>query len=141
MFTTFQKNITVILAAFGLLLFALACKKEKDPPLPVQDEVTIEIHSPENNAVINAGEPLHIHVLIKSPVTLHGYSWKLTNKQDGSLLAEEEDHTHEKELTIHEHWDWEAHITTETAATLEIAAIVDHDGKTARKSVDITFIP
>jgi hypothetical protein len=141
MLTTFQKNITIVLAAFGLLLFAIACKKEKDPPAPVQDEVTIEIHSPEDNAVLHAGESLHIHVVIKSPVTLHGYSWKLTDKTDGSILAEQDDHTHEKELTIHEHWDWEEHITQQTQATLEVTAIVDHDGKTAKKSVDITFHP
>mgnify|MGYP001171563810 CR=1 FL=1 len=143
MFTKFQKNITVIFAIAGLLLSAIACKKDKDkdPAPSVQEEVVIDIQSPEQNAVIHTGDPLHIHVVITSPVTLHGYSWKLTNKEDGSVLTEGEDHTHEKELTIHEHWDWEAHITGHTTATLEVKVIIDHDGKTAAKSVDITFHP
>lgn len=141
MFASFQKYTTILLAA-GLLSTAACNDKDNDPtPKPVEDEVTITIESPKPNAVIHAGETLHIHAVITSPVTLHGYEWKLTNKADGSVLAEADDHTHEKELTVHDHWEWEEHITSETAATLEIMVIVDHDGKTAKKSVDITLKP
>ncbi len=141
MFTSYQKNITVILLAFSLFFLAFACKKDKEATPAVEEEVTISILSPEKNAIVTGSQPLRIHVSIKSPVTLHGYTWKLTNKADGSILTEQESHTHDKELTIDETWDWATHIREETAAVLEVIVTIDHDGKTAQKSVDITFRP
>lgn len=141
MFTYISKPIRSIILIVCVVLMAAACRKEKETTPSAVDGVTIDIMSPTNNDILNAGDTMHIHAIVKSPVSLHGYSWRLINQTNGDILTEKSDHSHGKELTIHDPWPLEFALSQPIQAQLSISVILNHDGKTANKNVNLTLNP
>ncbi len=131
-------SITVIL---GLVTIFISCKKNKEIAPSIEDDTKIEIIEPKVDAEYESGSTVHINAHISSPVALHGYNWQIVDRNGGTILAEDESHKHEKELDIHEHWEWTGTSGERIAARLTITAIIDHDGKTVSESVDFILNP
>lgn len=129
----FLKFGTVV--AFMLTTFSC----EKDDSTAPEPTITINIQSPTEGAKVSHGDTLFINATVTSPVQLHGYIWTLTNKANGTILAEGSDHVHELNFSISGKY---GNTVTDTVdAELMLIAEIDHEGDDATKKVNVILYP
>lgn len=119
----------------ALIIVAAACtKKEQAPPEPT---IVIDIQSPVEGAVFASGDTVKLLASISSPVDLHGYEWRIKDKQSGAELKLVTEHAHGRQISIS--GVYVNTVSAGTQAELEIVAEIDHEGDEARKSLSITL--
>ena len=134
-----MKNINRYIQ-FGLIVaLGLTGSCKKDDSTAPEPTISIEIQSPTEGAVVEHGETLHISAEVSSPVELHGYEWKIRDKDNGMEIGGGEGHVHNKDFTISA--EFTGNVTKVTNAELEIAVIVSHEGEETNKKVNITLYP
>ena len=118
----------VVLSA--LILFG--CKKEQPDPKsgtnPPQQDLFIEILSPQASAVIENGADTLIHVFISDALSLHEYSVSITDSS-GNEYFYEEGHTHFPEINLN--YEWINTVPPETWCILHVVAS-NHKGEIVR---------
>jgi len=119
-----------------MLIIAACRKREEETPEP---KVQITINTPQEGAMFQVGDTIHISAEISSPIDLHGYAWTLTSQADGTVLHTEDAHAHNKTFTVT--GSWVNNVAAVTEATLEITAEIDHEGKTEKQAVHIMLHP
>lgn len=112
------------LIVFLLMLTGIAaCKKSENGGPPPLRTVFI---SPEENAHYQNGDTVYINVTVQSEIDLHGYHWELKIKENGtSIKTSAHQHVHGKTLSIQDYWVCD--VADETALTLEINILTDHE--------------
>ncbi len=125
---------------YGLIIaLGLVSSCKRDDTTAPEPTISINIQSPTEGAVVTGGNTLHISADVSSPVDLHGYEWKIRNKDDGTEIGGGEGHVHDRTFSISA--DYTVNVTNVTNAELEITVIVSHDGEEANKKVNIILYP
>lgn len=119
------------------LLFAvlLGCKKETGEA----SSATINIYSPELNAVVAYGEEVHVEGTIVADGEIHGYKVFLRDEQGHDLFIGGQGHVHGDAFAIHEHWT--NTVSSSTQVTVLVEATLNHKGDKESKQVNITCLP
>jgi hypothetical protein len=125
-----QKQL-IIFFALSLLIFS--CKKHE------ASTATISIIEPITNDTIAFGESLHYEGTVTGNGELHGYSVKLVNDQNGTILSEMASDNHAENYSFHEHWVNTLLDTTVVKLTVEV--ILDHEGNKVSKDVSVVCLP
>ncbi len=104
-----------------------------------EDEVTIEITSPQEGQPFRAGEEVPIRAKITSSGLLHGWAIEIRRSSDGKVLFAEDAHDHKKSFTLEKRW--KNTLTERTDLTLEVSAQIDHGGKKTSKTLNFNISP
>lgn len=132
-----KKSLFLSLTLFTSLLLAFAsCKKEQNQ----ETSTTITLTSPANGTSFHSGDTILLTGSIASEIELHGYEVKLINVSDSNrtlYAADVHEHAtsyalnHSIPLMVMDHSDLE----------LTVTAVVDHDGNTQSKKLNLHCHP
>lgn len=134
-----MKNVNRYIKYGLIIALGIVSSCKRDDATAPEPTININIQSPKEGAIVTVGNTLHISAEVNSPVDLHGYEWKIRDKDNGTEIGSGEGHVHEKNFTISA--DYTGNVTKVTNAELEITVIVSHDGEEANKKVNITLNP
>ena len=124
-----NKSLLIILLA-GLL----SCQKKEVVPV-TEDNVDINIKSPESGATYRKGDTVLINAEITYTGQMHGYIARIKNDKD-SVLYETEGHSHGDKIDISEQWI--NSLNTHENLKLEVVAVISHDNY--EKTDNVSFI-
>jgi hypothetical protein len=129
------KFALLLLCVFCTTLF-VACTKHRGDVEEQIPTAAITFTSPTENAVYKSGDSVLIQCFATASEVMHGCEITITNAADTSVTYYHEHlHDHNDTLAINHKWK----DTLTTAANLQIAVtlILDHDGHTSTKTVNI----
>jgi hypothetical protein len=121
-----MKNIIYFILAIALF----SCKKADKHDHHHHDddiEITINLTSPQENAVIEATDPVQVIGSISATGEIHGYMVELINVTNSdSVLYTKNVHTHGENLNFNESWTNNLSVTSDVL--VKITAFANHEG-------------
>lgn len=117
----------------GLLAGLLSCQKNESAPATTED-VAIVVTSPMEGELYKLGDTINIAGNISYNGQLHGYITRISDSK-GTLLFENEGHTHGDNITVNE--QWVNNLNYSTDLTLELITVIDHNEN--KKMVKVNF--
>lgn len=123
------KNVLFITTLAGLL----SCQKKDNTPVTAE-EVVFSITSPLEGQTYQQGDTVDILGDISYISQLHGYITRIIT-QDGTVVYENEGHTHSDKLKISE--KWVNTLNKNTPLKLEVTTIINHTED--KKTVNVDF--
>lgn len=115
------------------------CQKKDETPVQ-PNKVAFNITSPQQGQAFKKGDSILVKADISYVSQLHGYSVKITDEQTGAVVYNNEDHAHGDQFSINEYWVDTLDNNNKTLK-LEIVAVIDHDGNTSEKELEIKHQP
>jgi hypothetical protein len=126
-----KKSIFLFVLLGGIVL---GCSKEQ-----VATNATITFVEPLVGDTLNLSEEVIVQGSINGNGEMHGFSLIMTNLSTGAVVYQLSSHEHLDSYSFHEHW---ANNVADTSnIRVEIQAILDHEGATIKKSVDVVCLP
>lgn len=121
----------------GLLTGLLSCQKKENVPATTED-VTMVVTSPKEDELFKSGDTVNIAGSISYNGQLHGYITRIIDAK-GTLLFENEGHTHGGNIAVNEQWVNNLNYTTDL--TLELITVIDHNENKKMVKVDFKSQP
>jgi hypothetical protein len=127
-----MKKLSFSFVLFGILL--AGCSKEQ-----IATNATIEFIEPTIGDTFNFADEVHAEGTVTSNGEMHGFTLTITNTTTGSLVYEASSQEHLSNYSFHEHWI--NNVTDTSNLQIDIKAILNHDGTSITKSVDVVCLP
>jgi hypothetical protein len=119
----------------GVIVMTTACKND----VVEASSATISFVEPSVGDTLQLGEELHAEGTVQGNGEMHGYELSFTNLANGEVLYDGVSDAHAESYAFHEHWV--NNVSDTSRVEVEIIAILDHEGHTQSKKIEVVCLP
>jgi hypothetical protein len=116
------------------LVLLSSCHKNEGPVT-----ATISFTEPAIGDTLALGEELHAEGTVTADGEMHGYTLSFYNVTTGQTIYTGSTENHSDAYSFHEHWVNNVSDTSTIRVRLEV--VIDHDGNTTKKDINVVCLP